>query len=275
MLFKWNWLRQFVSIGYFSAIFVSLSILLTAFPEVQAGNAAASCRHTLATDSKGQSQIVWDVITDRDFDYNRLTFETMNKMLKIRPGNRIPEFHLKDVLEGRKSLLSLGEGMSDFIREILFHSEVLQKKEVTPEFAVDAVAVDISYLQPESQSYFIGKLPNRMQSRYVGQAFQELDLKTADGKRAQFDEVFSSWSLIFVLEKMMEVDREAALQIMIRIFDHIKSGGVLRVFPINTSDVLLLVKQLESLGLVDQIFISNMKHPKNRRHFDFINIQKI
>jgi hypothetical protein len=163
--------------------------------------------------STADNPTIWDMVTGR----NTTFYQSVLTKNPASPFNDAPAFNYEDFLSGRKSVLSLGEGNATFIFDILIYQKATGKINKTA-FAFDAK-------NPANFNNHQDLFP----ANYMNGFFQELNLIDTDtNSRATFDEIISVYSLNFVANGSSE---EELITIMARIMDHLKIGGVLRVYP--------------------------------------------
>lgn len=168
---------------------------------------------------------VWTIVTDRPFESYLKNLKVMNQALE-KSRSSIPRFRIRKGL----SILSLGEGYSDFI-------STLKKADPQGQF----YAVDALVLGEDSEPY------------YLTQKFQRLDLRDGQGQRLQFDEIVSSYAINFVFNRSPV---EESVQTMEEIFKHLKVGGVLRLWPRGAEERWLrIIPEMQRRGLQFDYFV--------------------
>lgn len=174
----------------------------------------------------------------------------------------VPPFDHEAILRGTRSVVSLGEGGSDFIETILGY----RRRSGLPAGGVHAV--DIAYSDPALLAHFTRHHPEaeeirenvqrRLQAfpdRYHGQSFESLDIRDERGRRVRFDELVSSHALLYVLWKSEPAVQDAILQ---RMAEHAKPGARLRMWGWETPDPLAL-QRLKASRLVRDCRVENRR----------------
>ncbi len=186
----------------------------------------------------------------------------------------LESFPLDDVLAGRKSVLNLGEGNSDFTATILAHRAKLVAQ---PDMGVHAV--DQAYIHafdPKESSLSDFQILNLMRfpNNYHGQVFQNLQIRDDHGRVLFFDEAVSAFSLNFVLAKAKS--NEERVKILRSILKTLKPAGYLRFWPYFNEDDKVLRPLLAEL--FDSKEIANFSIGPRSNSFDpsypAMNIQK-
>lgn len=252
-----------------ATLIVALSIVLSPLQGL-ASNGQCGGPERLGR-SNGPTSYTWHIVTDRGFKYYRDSLEATNQILQGISGQPIPAFDLTTIINGQKSVLSLGEGQSNFILELLKQNEPKVQNEA---IVARPTAVDIDYVRKTSKA--LARVPLKFRPQYVGQYFQKLDIRTADGKRVQFDEMVSAWSLTFLVEHMVGKlnDLDGAVQMMKTILDHIKPGGVLRIWPADAKYFVPVILQLKAEGLVSESMFVDFKDPELQINQSLLAIKK-
>lgn len=206
--------------------------------------------HSCATESVKllSNDFIWNTITDRSLkDLQRALMDDsengINGKMKLFDSNII------SITKGEKSLLSLGEGKSNFIKMLIEQAQF--KRQID---TIDNIqAVDIIFDQPAnhfSRNNPTFKFIMENRANYHGSTFQKLSQLSHIGGVDKFDEIISSWSLNFVLDEQPET-------IIPIIENFLKKGGYLRIFPID-SETVYKNKLLPILNsLLDKEIISN------------------
>jgi len=141
----------------------------------------------------------------------------------------------KEFVSGSKSLLSLGEGESTYIAHLLEE----QAKREGNRNNIHAVDAEFSPALPA-----IRKFPNNYHQVF----FQNMNLKDEQGRKKYFDEIYSSYSLDFVMDRLSEVEQKQLLE---KIVGMLKPNGILRVWPLSKSYVWQsLANDLKAQNLV-------------------------
>ncbi len=155
---------------------------------------------------------VWDEVTDRKA-------KMVNQYLSYIDKNLRSITRLNQRETCNFSLLSLGEGCSDFILKNLNSSP-----SNSDFYAIDALTQS-KYWKKGSSRYqdFKSKWPHN----YVTGLFQTMNYKI-DSRELYFDEIIASYSLYFLISM---ADLSECIETLGNILSHLKPGGVLRVFP--------------------------------------------
>lgn len=178
-----------------------------------------------------------------------------------------PSFDREAVIRGERSVLSQGEGESDFIERLLLESEARERKKRfgrRRRTFENICAVDAAYGVSE-QVYEAQGAPlpvrdpivrlrpamKRFPGNFRAATFQEMELRAEDGSLLQFDDVVSSWSFLFVLAKSPG-DAERMLR---RVLLHLKPGGTFRAWPAEETPgaaaiLAPILEKLEREGLI-------------------------
>ncbi len=181
----------------------------------------------------------------------------------------VPGLKVDDVISGRKSLLSLGEGYAGFVSGLIERARKLRGTEAIPNIH----AADLRYFNPLQNpfpSYNLRLSTEELEARreqdkaindrlaalvsaypnnYHGATFQELNLVGPDGIRMQFDEIVSSNAVDFVLGR---TDQNETKLIITNILKHLKPGGTARIDSIVTNPHLeILLNDLMTAGVIE------------------------
>lgn len=168
----------------------------------------------------------------------------------------------QDIIKNERSVLSLGEGNSDFLLSAI---EARKNKGLRTD---NMVAVDYAYPKHNLETGRISdlrrasfkvddghyvqettKLVEEYPKNYLHGRFDSLDLKDNEGRRRQFETVYSSYSLNFVLRQLT---LEQQVDILERILDHVTPGGTLIIYPfydLNES-AKLAIQGLKTKGTI-------------------------
>ncbi len=174
--------------------------------------------------------------------------------LQKPPRGHLRPYEKESILSGHRSVLSLGEGESDYIGTILLERS---RRDLPLQ---DVHAVDLAYGgHPEKiDRYFLKRRPQGFKSaklkefpgNYHGQRFEDLDIRGADGLTRKFDEIISSHSLSYVLAKSAPPIQRRILE---KIALHAQKGGVLRsVSDLGqfTEELRLTLEALKLRGVI-------------------------
>lgn len=159
---------------------------------------------------------IWSPLTGRSFNHLSRKILSANATMRMKRPIR-----LNAVVRGQRSLLVLGEGVSTFGLVILDRT----LRHSGPDALSNIRMVDAIY---RDATVFAADWPYK--ANYVGQIFQELDLRTGSGRRKFFDYVVSPWSLSFVLAHQAPSEQRGMLE---RIIGHVKPGGVIAIWPVG------------------------------------------
>lgn len=166
----------------------------------------------------------------------------------------LPRFDVAPIVDGKKSLLSLGEGRSAFISTILERREARlsgESRTLPPVMAVDltydqtlATAFKMEHIDPST------RWPPGIAGHYNGAIYQDLDLRDERGHRIQFDTIVSSWSLAQVVNNATDAQAELILG---RVIDHLAPGGALFLsgwMGLSMTKVGGFLKSLQERGVI-------------------------
>lgn len=194
---------------------------------------------------KGHPHSYYGVITGRDYD--RVCEQIAIPKLHFSDGSPVPDFDFTGVSTGSTRLLSVGEGVSTFVFQILAHREAL---------ALDLSTVhafDLFYAQDkpvdddwDSNVFFEGltasywnekfqkrdRLMRRFPKNYHGGYFQALSQNLLG--LGLFDEIISSHSVSYLLgpSETKEVFANSSdEQLLLSVLSLLKKGGYLRIWP--------------------------------------------
>jgi hypothetical protein len=161
----------------------------------------------------------------------------------------LPRYDEEAIVNGKKSLLSLGEGKSTFVSRLVEkrHRTVGKQRGLPPILAFD-LAFD-SALAKEYQVPY-AQPPRELADHYVAGVFQDLDLRDQKGRRRQFDTVVSSWSLAFVVNRARVSEGRNILE---RVVDHLRPGGALFLpgdWGFSQRGVVPLLEDMRKAGLI-------------------------
>lgn len=193
----------------------------------------------------GHPHSYYGVITARELD--QVCEELAVPNLHFSDGSPVPDFELAGVSTGSTRLLSVGEGVSTYVFQILARRETLGLDLSTVH------AFDLFYAQQkpvdgdwDSNVFFGGlgasywdekfqkrdRLLRRFPSNYHGGYFQELPQSLTQA--APFDEIISSHSLSYLLgpSDSKEVFANSSDErLLLGILSLLKKGGYLRIWP--------------------------------------------
>ncbi len=179
----------------------------------------------------------------------------------------IPTFseRRQEILKGRKSIVSLGEGNSDFIKELI-------DKATKPELihAVDIIYEDIDAIPggKDGMDPALRKFIKEHPTNYHGQPIQEFSITHQDGRPLMFDEMVSSYSLGFLILRQGP-DILPAL-----IANHLNQGGTLRIvggFDADSWDRLKpFLMRWRSEGLISNYSDLDQLEEKNRNQLTIV-----
>lgn len=255
----------------------------------------------------GHPHSYYGVITGRE--YAKVCEQLSAPKLSLSDGLGVPEFPLEEVKSGSLRLLSIGEGISTFVFDILLDRE---------RNALDLSTVhafDLFYSQSKPANNDWGANPffdglngshwnaeferrdvliNRFPNNYHGGYFQEAPQSLA--QVAPFDEIISSHSLAYILgqsEGEGEFAGSADERLLLSVLSLLKKGGYLRIWPYANSNKELegkpsryryLQKGLNGLkarGLIEDHSMTLLEdapviwlHEKGLRDFHYVVIRK-
>lgn len=255
----------------------------------------------------GHPHSYYGVITARELD--QVCEELAVPNLHFSDGSPVPDFELAGVSTGSTRLLSVGEGVSTYVFQILARRETLGLDLSTVH------AFDLFYAQQkpvdgdwDSNVFFGGlgasywdekfqkrdRLLRRFPSNYHGGYFQELPQSLTQA--APFDEIISSHSLAYMIGQSGgdgEFAGSADEKLLLSVISLLKKGGYLRIWPYaNTNRDLegrpsryrYLQKGLNGLkarGLIDDHSMTLLEdppviwlHEKGLRDFHYVVIRK-
>jgi hypothetical protein len=157
------------------------------------------------------------------------------------PIEPFPDF--SEFISGRKNIVDLGSGESDFIPTLL------DKCVAAGGMCSGLHAVDQSYSKIKAQvqdapHFFTRGVTSsiaRYPANFHGQLFQELDIRV-EGERVLFDQAVSSSSLIYVLKAAALPECEI---IFSRILDHMARRGHLRFWKDGHGDLPAVFQKIE------------------------------
>jgi len=159
--------------------------------------------------NENQSNFIWRAVTARDATDYLDELDALNQLIQAH-GLEVPEFNLSS----NQSVLSLGEGESNFIDSLLV---------ANPQGLYHAVDAQRS----AGFNLYKSKWPLNYHNAY----FQNLNIKSTNGLRLGFDEIISSWSLDFVVRGTLIFKSTKVVKLAL---EHLNLGGVLRVWPVNS-----------------------------------------
>lgn len=249
-----------------------------------ANKGVASCDTTLWK----KNEIIHSVVTGRQAPQIWGLIEKYNES-RYRTGVHgiIPPINLLGVLEGTETLLSLGEGRSTFVLNLLNR---LRKKSVN----VSGVqAVDVIYKavgryrtledweEKDFQSLVMAGFSKLTWLEYVLKAFPnnfhqstflELDLRV-ETKQLQFDQIISSNALSYILARKLD---DQSLQttmlndiaVLKNVLRHLRSGGSLLIWPVLEISNASISRFLHLQRILNQLIVEGVIRNHN---FDFIN----
>lgn len=196
---------------------------------------------TTAAPAEPYKPVVHDYVSARTGSFVKQVFTQIVPAAEARrypTPAPFPVFDITSVERGETSLLSLGEGNSDFLHQFILER---QKAGLPTD---DLKSVDFAYINPVAQTSFMwgdGLDAPTLQrladypANYVGQSYQQMNLRNPDGSRKRFKEIVSMSSLNFVLGRY-ETEfpdpkkREKEIEALMRnILDHLENGGNLRI----------------------------------------------
>jgi hypothetical protein len=155
----------------------------------------------------------WNVVTDREFFHIHRNIHNIDQALRAKASN-IPQFFSEPIFEGTRSLLSLGEGESTFISDMLEQQSKLQ--EGSP--LANIYAVDGTFSEKvRASKYFAG--------HYREELFQNLAVLDKDGKPIKFDDIVSSNAFTYVLGQSSDAEK---LHLLEKLSENLRPGGVFR-----------------------------------------------
>jgi hypothetical protein len=186
-------------------------------------------------------------------------------------GRDLPAFDEGSFVDGRRSLLSLGEGKSHFIGSLLERRE--KQIAVDGGARLNILAVDVYY---RSFTAFIerivrrGSPQSRYSTNYRSSRFQDRDLRDENGQHMLFDEIISSWSMNFIVERTNGIE----LQALYRALAHLKPGGVIRVWPITNSVWEPIIERLYAEGLISDHINQSAPYSRSKSVANFVMLRK-
>lgn len=206
---------------------------------------------------------VHNFVTHRSYREYKLELAWSNQLR----GNYgpFPRYAEKNIIDGKKSLLSLGEGDGQYIATLLKRRKKImagKPRKIGNIHALDAayhpderiyIAGDVTPFpgQPENprtqpQQSFTNPITfnkaniEKFPSNYHGALFQEMNLVSKGAGRLLFDEIISGWSLSVVLGH-----GEKPESLLNRVLEHLKPHGVLRLWGVNRHTMNRLMPLLE------------------------------
>jgi hypothetical protein len=197
----------------------------------------------LLNDHNSKREAMWPTQTHASADSINSRLETMNKRL-AKQRKKSWSINLNSINRGRKSILSLGEGGSNFI------SEIRKKRR---EASVD-----------ENKAHAVDYHPLRQEDFYHQSLFQELNLVDSKGLRAQFDEIVSANALNFAVSYANSLD--SGTLAVLKMLDHLKPDGFYRgLGELGADDTFVWKGILETLKekkiIKDFVFIEDNEDP--------------
>lgn len=201
-----------------------------------------TCRFSLLSDRDRNE--VYRIATGRPFWRVLSALTALNQNGDLEGVNgAIRPFHLDRISSGEQSLLSLGEGGSDFI----YRNLLLRSRRKLP--TDDLHAVDLLFSDPiavnEAEHLALNVFPilmrmARFPANYHGALLQDLDLRKSQGEQREFDEIISSHSFTYILAGQVHIRdiryaRIHDLKLFKNIIRHLKRGGVFRAWPVLTT----------------------------------------
>src|SRR5262249_36966296 len=146
---------------------------------------------------------------------------------------------VNSILDGKESILSLGESRSDAMGKLI-DSRFASHKGIAAVDNIDSVDILFDPAKKPNTPSYAKKYPKN----YHGQYFQELNLRNPDGTRKMYDEIFSSWAFDFIAQKAPEQEVRTSL---LRVLSHLKKDGSFKVWPMGRSGFDRLKPYLEHL----------------------------
>ena len=157
---------------------------------------------------------------------------------------------MEGAVAGSTSLLSLGEGRSSFVYQLLGERKYfLTLSRQNADDLNNIHAVDVSYPLVEGRSlidprqpdtadvaaldrYDIHMLPviRQYPSNYHSQLFQQLDIRDSSGQPIQFSVIVSTYALSYVLLK--DIPPKEMRPLIERVLTHLAPGGMILMTPI-------------------------------------------
>lgn len=176
------------------------------------------------------------VTTERSFRTISMIFN--NASTSGINGN-FPPFKVEDFITGDRSILSMGEGGSNFIKILL---KKAARKRGRYSYISNIHAVDVAYQNPTKfiPSSSVVKFIKEHPHNYHAASFENLDLRWGDGKLVQFDEIISSFSLYLTV-----YNNPRLIEMLILL--HLKPMGVMRLYPFGNSNYAVIKPTLEKM----------------------------
>lgn len=178
--------------------------------------------------------------------------ERMAKKMNCANPHTLQFPKLKELIERPISILSIGEGESNFIQTLIKKRASylgMSEKNITPDYA-PYFAVDVIY-RDGGYNASIVTAQNRVMATHISKPqfaikyhqhyhpgyAQDFRLRqTSTGKLMLFDEIFSSVSVGKFICWTFLSSEENGKQLLTNILDHLKPGGFLRIWPVTTPD---------------------------------------
>lgn len=255
----------------------------------------------------GHPHSYYGVITGRE--HGKVCEQLSAPQLSLSDGQRVTDFPIDEIKSGSLRLLSIGEGMSTFVFDILLERErraldlstvhafdlfYSQRKPVNNDWGANPFfdGLNGSHWNAEFEKRDI--LLNRFPLNYHGGYFQEPPQSLTQA--APFDEIISSHSLAYMLgqsEGEGDFADSADEKLLLSVLSLLKKGGYLRIWPYANSNRELegrpsryryLQKGLNGLkarGVIDDHSMTLLEdppvlwlHEKDLRDFHYVVIRK-
>lgn len=259
---------------YYKQFIIIICLFLPVYACLSLPAAAASkkCSHYLIYKS-GKFQ-TWGLVTPRLTEEISRDLRVANKAetLQGTSGN-LPKFNSAAILKGKKTLLSLGEGASNFIYSILN----FQFKNRLPlqAYAADMVYKDLQAFYDDAVIFEIKdfrkiqRFQKKFPNHYIGAYFQDMQIRDKNGEPLLFNEIVSSNSVVYLLARFNKIQTPTAQeiaqarvndkQLLTAIVQNLKPGGVFRLWPylpgltnghIRWAYIKDLLDELQSEGVI-------------------------
>lgn len=166
---------------------------------------------------------IWKHVSIRTYSEISQDIEKLNQQAESLPlpERQIRNLNLSEVVQGKKSLLVLGEGGSNFTGFLIDQFVKIHDNTREPQIH----AVDLAY--QEANAHEIQPYLARYRQNYHAQNFQKMDLRAKDGTQLLFDEIVAPYSLGFLIG---EVPGDKLEPMLDRIVSSLASNGVLRIW---------------------------------------------
>jgi hypothetical protein len=216
---------------YFLLLIMNMGLYSPHFVNAQTLQNQSNCTAIL------DEAFIHGAVTNAPNSSYRYDFEEINRYFRNGIAGTLPSFDTSSIIKGEKSLLSLGEGESQFVLTLLRARRRWSHQTQLPTI----MAVDAAYIPGIKNKIDISTEINPMKffgtefgGNYKGFLYQNLDIRDANGNTVHFDYIISRNSLSFVLSGTPRL--QEAKEILDKVVDHLNPGGLLILMPLSMKD---------------------------------------